>query len=208
MKIGVIGNGNMGGALGKLWSSRGHKIMFGSRNPEHVKTMAGISPNVNSGSIPDAVRFGDVMLLAVPWQGVENVFGLAGPLPGKIIIDCTNPLSENYMSLVLGFNTSGAEEIARMSQGARVVKAFNTIAAAVLSRPRFDDVLATALYCGDDSEAKKVVAALIKELGFEAIDAGPLQNARYLEPMGEMFVQLAFGQNMGFDMAWKLLRRK
>jgi len=208
MKIGVIGNGNMGGALGKLWSSRGHKIMFGSRNPEHVKTMAGISPNVNSGSIPDAVRFGDVMLLAVPWQGVENVFGLAGPLPGKIIIDCTNPLSENYMSLVLGFNTSGAEEIARMSQGARVVKAFNTIAAAVLSRPRFDDVLATALYCGDDSEAKKVVAGLIKELGFEAIDAGPLQNARYLEPMGEMFVQLAFGQNMGFDMAWKLLRRK
>jgi predicted dinucleotide-binding enzyme len=72
MKIGVIGNGNMGGALGKLWSSRGHKIMFGSRNPESVKTMAGISPNVNSGSIADAVRFGEVILLAVPWQGVEK----------------------------------------------------------------------------------------------------------------------------------------
>ncbi|MCI0615936.1 NAD(P)-binding domain-containing protein, partial [bacterium] len=79
MKIGVIGNGNMGGALGKLWSSRGHKIMFGSRNPESVKTMAGISPNVNSGSIADAVRFGEVILLAVPWHGVENVFRLAGP---------------------------------------------------------------------------------------------------------------------------------
>ena len=208
MKIGVIGNGNMGGALGRLWSSRGHKIMFGSRNPEHVKTMAGISPNVNSGSIADAVRFGDVILLAVPWAGVENVFRLSGPLPGKIIIDCTNPLSENYMSLVVGFNTSAAEEIAKMSQGARVVKAFNTIAAAVLSKPRFEDTDATALYCGDDAEAKKVVAGLIKELGFEAIDAGPLQNARYLEPMGEMFVQLAFGQNMGWDMAWKLLRRK
>jgi 8-hydroxy-5-deazaflavin:NADPH oxidoreductase len=208
MKIGVIGNGNMGGALGKLWSSRGHKIMFGSRNPESVKTMAGISPNINSGSIPDAVRFGEVILLAVPWQGVENVFRLAGPLNGKIIIDCTNPLSENYMSLVVGFNTSGAEEIAKMADGARVVKAFNTIAAAVLSRPRFDNEDATALYCGDDVEAKKVVAGLIKELGFEAIDAGPLQNSRYLEPMGEMFVQLAFAQNMGFDMAWKLLRRK
>ncbi|HEY7161481.1 MAG TPA: NAD(P)-binding domain-containing protein, partial [Acidobacteriota bacterium] len=104
MKIGVIGNGNMGGALGKLWSSRGHKIMFGSRNPESVKTMAGISPNVNSGSIADAARFGDVILLAVPWQGVENVFRLTGPLSGKIVIDCTNPLSENYMSLVVGFN--------------------------------------------------------------------------------------------------------
>ncbi|MCI0442297.1 NADPH-dependent F420 reductase [bacterium] len=208
MKIGVIGNGNMGGALGKLWSSRGHKIMFGSRNPESVKTMAGISPNINSGSIPDAVRFGEVILLAVPWHGVENVFRLAGPVSGKIIIDCTNPLAENYMSLVVGFDTSGAEEIAKMAPGARVVKAFNTVASGVLARPKFDDVDATALYCGDDAEAKKVVAGLIKELGFEAIDSGPLMNARYLEPMAEMFVQLSFGQNMGFDMAWKLLRRK
>jgi NADPH-dependent F420 reductase len=208
MKIGVIGNGNMGGALGKLWSSRGHKIMFGSRNPEHVKTMAGISPNVNSGSIQDAVRFGEVILLAVPWQGVENVFRLAGPIPGKIIIDCTNPLAENYMSLVVGFNTSGAEEIAKMAQGARVVKAFNTVSSGVLSRPRFDDSDATVLYCGDDAEAKKIVAGLIKELGFEAIDAGPLTNSRYLEPMAEMFVQLMFAQGMGADMAWKLLRRK
>ena len=208
MKIGVIGNGNMGGALGKLWSSRGHKIMFGSRNPESVKTMAGISPNVNSGSIPDAVRFGEVILLAVPWQGVENVFRLNGPISGKIIIDCTNPLSENYMSLVVGFNTSGAEEIARLSQGARVVKAFNNVAASVLSRPRFDDTDATVIYCGDDAEAKRIVAGLIKELGFEAIDGGPLQNSRYLEPMAELFLQLSFVQNMGFDMAWKLLRRK
>jgi 8-hydroxy-5-deazaflavin:NADPH oxidoreductase len=208
MKIGVIGNGNMGGALGRLWSSRGHKIMFGSRNPEHVKTMSGISPNVNSGSIPDAVRFGDVILLAVPWHGVENVFRLAGAIPGKIIIDCTNPLSENYMSLVVGFNTSGAEEIAKMAQGARVVKAFNTVAASVLSRPRFDDIDATVIYCGDDAEAKKVVTGLIKELGFDAVDGGPLQNSRYLEPMAELFLQLSFGQNMGFDMAWKLLRRK
>ncbi len=208
MKIGVIGNGNMGGALGKLWSSRGHKIMFGSRNPESVKTMAGISPNVNSGSIPDAVRFGEVTLLAVPWAGVENALRLAGPMSGKILIDCTNPLSENYMSLVVGFDTSGAEEIAKMAPGARVVKAFNTVASGVLARPKFDDVDATVLYCGDDSEAKKVVAGLIKELGFEAIDSGPLMNARYLEPMAEMFVQLMFAQNMGFDMAWKLLRRK
>ncbi len=208
MKIGVIGNGNMGGALGKLWSSRGHKIMFGSRNPESVKTMAGISPNVNSGSIPDAVRFGEVILLAVPWVGVENALRLAGPMSGKILIDCTNPLSENYMSLVVGFDTSGAEEIAKMAAGVRVVKAFNTVASGVLARPKFDDVDATVLYCGDDAEAKKVVAGLIKELGFEAIDGGPLMNARYLEPMAEMFVQLMFAQNMGFDMAWKLLRRK
>ena len=208
MKIGVIGNGNMGGALGKLWSSRGHKIMFGSRNPESVKTFAGISPNVNSGSIADAVRFGEVILLAVPWQGVENVFQLAGQTSGKIIIDCTNPLAENYMSLVVGFDTSGAEEIAKIATGARVVKAFNTVAAAVLSRPRFDDTDATVIYCGDEAEAKKVVAGLIKELGFEAIDGGALKNSRYLEPMAQMFLQLCFGQNMGFDMAWKLLRRK
>ncbi|MCI0615583.1 NAD(P)-binding domain-containing protein, partial [bacterium] len=163
---------------------------------------------VNSGSIADAVRFGEVILLAVPWHGVENVFRLAGPVSGKIIIDCTNPLAENYMSLVVGFDTSGAEEIAKMAAGARVVKAFNTVSSAVLSRPRFDETDATVVYCGDDVEAKKVVAGLIKELGFEAIDGGPLKNSRYLEPMAQMFLQLSFGQNMGFDMAWKLLRRK
>jgi predicted dinucleotide-binding enzyme len=208
MKIGVIGNGNMGGALGKLWSSRGHKIMFGSRNPESVKTMAGISPNINSGSIPDAARFGEAILLAVPWVGVENALRLAGSISGKILIDCTNPLSENYMSLVVGFNSSGAEEIAKMSPGSLVVKAFNTVASGVLSRPRFDDNHATVVYCGDDVEAKKVVAGLINEIGFEAIDGGPLKNSRYLEPMAEMFIQLSFGQGMGTDMAWKLLRRK
>lgn len=208
MKIGVIGNGNMGGALGRLWASRGHEVMFGSRNPEAVKTMAGITPNVNSGSIADTARFGETILLAVPWQGVENALHLAGPMSGKILIDCTNPLSENFMSLVLGFHTSAAEEIAKMAPDARVVKAFNTVASGVLSRPRFDEMDATVFYCGDIAEAKKVVAGLIKELGFEAVDAGPLKNARYLEPMAEMFLQLSFGQGMGADMAWKLLRRR
>src|SRR5512145_3352815 len=105
MKIGIIGTGNMGSALGRLWAAKGHQIMFGSRNPESVKTMAGFNLNVNSGKISDAAKFGDAVLLAVPWEGVEDALKQAAPLQGKIIIDCTNPLTRDYMQLTVGFTT-------------------------------------------------------------------------------------------------------
>ncbi len=207
MKIGVIGTGNMGDGLGRLWASRGHKITFGSRNPESVRTMAGINVNISSGSIADAARFGEVVLLAVPWDGVENALRMAGPLTGKILIDCTNPLTENYLELVIGFSTSAGEEIAKMVPDARVVKAFNAVSSATLSKPVFNSVPATVFYCGDDPEAKRIVAKLITDLAFEAVDSGPLKNARYLEPMAELFVQLAYAQGMGPEMAYKLLKK-
>jgi NADPH-dependent F420 reductase len=207
MKIGVIGTGNMGDGLGRLWASRGHKVMFGSRNPESVRTMAGITPNISSASVEAATRHGEVILLAVPWNGVESSIRSAGSFSGKILIDCTNPLTENFMDLVVGFNTSGAEEIAKLATGAKVVKAFNTVSSVILAKPAFNSIAATVFYCGDDAEAKKVTAKLISDLGFEPIDAGPLKMARYLEPMAQLFIQLAFSQNMGSEMAFKLLRK-
>jgi NADPH-dependent F420 reductase len=207
MKIGVIGTGNMGDGLGRLWASRGHKVTFGSRNPENVRTMAGFTSNINSSSIREAASFGEVILLAVPWSGVENALKLAGPLSGKILVDCTNPLTENFMDLVVGFNTSAAEEIAKMAPDARVVKAFNAVSSATLSKPVFNSIPSTVFYCGDDPEAKRVVAKLITDLAFEPVDAGPLRNARYLEPLAELFIQLAYTQGMGPEMAFKLLRK-
>jgi NADPH-dependent F420 reductase len=207
MKIGVIGTGNMGDGLGRLWASRGHKVMFGSRNPDTVRTMAGINPNISSGSIPSAAGFGEVILLAVPWNAVDQALSKAGPISGKIVIDCTNPLTDNFMELVIGFNTSAAEEIAKKLPDARVVKAFNAVSSAILSKPSFNSIPGTIFYCGDDPEAKKVVAKLISDLGFEPIDAGPLKISRYLEPMAELFIHLAYTQGMGPDMAFKLLKR-
>jgi predicted dinucleotide-binding enzyme len=111
------------------------------------------------------------------------------------------------MDLVIGFSTSGAEEIAKMASGARVVKAFNTVSSVTLSKPAFNSIASTVFYCGDDAEAKKTVAKLIGDLAFEPIDAGPLKNARYLEPMAELFIQLAYSQGMNAEMAFKLLRK-
>ncbi len=207
MKIGVIGTGNMGDGLGRLWATRGHKVMFGSRNPETVRTMAGITPNISSGSIESAAKHGEVILLAVPWSGVDHALEKAGSMSGKILIDCTNPLTDNFMDLVVGFNTSAGEEIAKKLPDVRVVKAFNAVSSVTLSKPSFNSIPGTIFYCGDDSEAKKVVSKLISDLGFEPIDSGPLKNARYLEPMAELFIQLAYSQGMGAEMAFKLLKR-
>lgn len=206
MQIGIIGTGNMGGNLGRLWAAKGHRIMFGSRDPH--KTLPALSnKQVGIGTIADGAKFGEAVLLATPWHATQEIIQHAGSLEGKILIDCTNPLTPDFMSLTLGFNTSGAEEIAKWAPGARVVKAFNSIAAGVLSKPNFGAQPATAFYCGDDASAKKVVAQLAAEIGFEAIDVGSLKNARLLEPLALLFVQLAFGQGMGPELAWKLLRR-
>ncbi len=112
------------------------------------------------------------------------------------------------MSLVLGHTTSAGEEIAKWALGAKVVKAFNTVLAPVIhSSPQFGNQTATVFYCGDDAAAKAIVAGLAKESDFDPVDAGPLKNARYLEALTELLVQLAYGLGMGTDIAIKLLRR-
>ncbi|MBI3988491.1 MAG: NADPH-dependent F420 reductase [candidate division NC10 bacterium] len=210
MNIGIIGTGNMGSGLGKLWAGKGHKVLFGSRDPQKANTLASsIGPNASGGTIADAAKFGEAVLLATPWAATRDAINAAGSLVGKILIDCTNPLAPDYMSLVVGHTTSGAEEIAKWATGAKVVKAFNAVFAQVLhsGNPLFGSEPATIFYCGDDAQAKGIVAGLITELDFEAIDAGPLKNARALEPLGELFVQLGYGLGMGTNIAVKVLRR-
>jgi hypothetical protein len=209
MNIGIIGTGNMGSGLGKLWAGAGHQVLFGSREPGKAKALASsIGSNTTDGTYAEAAQFGEAVLLAVPWAGVEASIKAAGSLEGKILLDCTNPMTPDYMALVVGHTTSGAEEIARLAAGARVVKAFNHIYAQIIhSSPQFGSQNATAFYCGDDGSAKETVAGLMKEIGFEPVDAGPLQSARYLEPLAELCVQLAYAQGMGTDQALKLIRR-
>ena len=209
MKIGIIGTGNMGSGLGKLWANQGHEVMFGSRNPDHAKELArNIEGNVQGGSYSEAAAFGDTVLLAVPWRGVEEAVSACGSLAGKIVMDCTNPMTPDFMQLVVGHNSSGAEEIAKIAPEAKVVKAFNHIYAQVIhSSPQFGNQRANVFIAGDDGDARQTVANLIKEIGFEPIDAGPLQNARYLEPLAELCVQLAYVQGMGTDQAMVLARR-
>lgn len=209
MKIGIIGTGNMGSGLAKLWANQGHEVLLGSRDPERANEVAGsIEGSVQGGSYAEATAFGDSVLLAVPWQAVEESLAACGSLSGKILIDCTNPMTPDYMQLVVGHDTSGAEEIARMAPGAKVVKAFNHIYAQIIhSSPQFGDRRANVFIAGEDTEAKQTVADLIKEIGFEPVDSGPLQNARYIEPVAELVVHLAYAQGMGTDQALVLVQR-
>jgi len=210
LKIGVLGTGVMGAALGRYVAGNGHMLMFGSRTPDKARGLAErIGPDVSVGTYSEAVEFGELVVIATRWAHTRDVIDSSGPFGGKILLDCTNPETPDARGLVIGHTTSGAEEIARWAAGARVVKAFNHIYAELLdSGSRFGSDNATVFYCGDDREAKEIVAGLVSEGGFDPVDAGPLQNARYLEPAAQLIVQLVRVLEMGpSNVAFKLLRR-
>ena len=209
MKIGIIGSGNIGSGLGKIWAQKGHRIIFSfSRNQGKLKALADSVANASAGSPAEAVQQSEVILLSVRWGNLKEVLDKAGPLKGKIVIDCTNPLKPDLSELALGHTTSAAEEIANMVPGAKVVKAFNSVFADIYhSESRlFGSRMATMFYCGDDG-AKTIVARLIRETGFEPIDAGPLKIARCLEPLAMLMIQLGYGLGMGTNIALNLIRR-
>jgi len=210
MNIGIIGSGNIGSGLGKIWVQKSHKVIFSfSRNQEKLKTLAVTGQNSSSGSPAEAVQHSEVLLLSVRWENVVEALKAAGPLKDKILIDCTNPLKPGLSELAIGHATSAAEEIAKMAPGAKVVKAFNSVFADIYhSESRlFGSRMPTMFYCGDDDGAKTTVARLIRETGFEPIDAGPLKSARYLEPLAMLMIQLGYGQGMGTNIALNLVRR-
>jgi hypothetical protein len=185
-------------------------VMFGSRTPAKAERLAAATgANAAGGSYSEALEFGEVIVIATRWANTHDVIAQAGSFRGKILLDCTNPETPDARGLVIGHTTSGAEEIAKWASGARVVKAFNHVYAELLdSDPRFDSGNATVFYCGDDREAKEVVAGLAREGGFDPVDAGPLRNARYLEPAAQLMVQLVRVLEMGpSNVAFKLLRR-
>lgn len=210
MNIGIIGSGNVGSGLGRLWAQKDHRIIFSfSRNTEKLKVLADTGSNTSSGSPAEAVLQSEIILLSVRWDTVRDALKAAGPLDGKIVIDCTNPLREDLMGLAIGHTTSAAEEIAKMAPGARVVKAFNSVFAEVYhSESRlFGSRMPTMFYCGDDGDAKKIAAKLIRETGFIPTDSGPLTSARYLEPLAMLMIQLGYRQGMGTNIALDLIMR-
>lgn len=209
MKIGIIGTGAMGGALGKLWAAQGHEVTFSySRNPQKLEQLAREAGNGAKAGTPQEASAADVVLMSVLWNRIDDALAAAGSLTGKIVIDCMLPMTADDSALALGHTTSGGEELARRS-GARVVKAFNQIFSDVLvaENREFGVDTPTMFYCGDDVEAKQVVKGLIEQAGFEAVDAGVLERARYLEPLGLLIGKLALEEGLGEQIGLKLLRR-
>lgn len=210
MKIGVIGSGNVGGALGKGWARKGHSVMFGVRDasdPQLTSLLKQAGANARSGSVPEAAAFGEVVVFATPWPATQDAVRSAGNLSGKILLDCTNPLKPDLSGLEVGLTTSGGEQVASWAGGARVVKIFNTTGSNNMENPAYPQGPTTMFYCGDDASAKKAAAQLGTDLGFEAIDAGGLAIARLLEPYATLWIHLAIHQGMGRDFAFRIMRR-
>lgn len=211
MRISVIGAGNVGGALGRLWAAKGHDIVFGVQDPASAKTQAlvqSIGRRARSAGVAEAAAAAEVVVLAVPWRAAEQALRAAGNLAGKTLIDCTNPLTADLSGLTIGTSDSAGEQVARWATGAKVVKAFNTIGAGSFSSPQFGGERASMLIAGDDAAAKATVGQLATELGFDVVDAGPLKTARWLEAVGMLWIHLALAQGWGpSGHAFKILRR-
>lgn len=210
MKIGVIGTGNVGATLGCRWAKAGHEVVFGARDPEGEKVRAVLrdaGDHARATTVVEAAAGSEVVVLATPWDATRSAVESAGDLAGRILVDCTNPIAPGLLGLSVGLTTSAGEQVAEWATGARVVKAFNTIGSNVMADPAFGDEAATLLICGDDAEAKSVVSELASALGFDVVDAGALAVSRYLEPLAMLWINLAYTQQLGRDIAFKLLRR-
>ena len=210
MNIGILGSGNVGAALGAQWAKAGHKIVFAARDPQSAsvqKAVAAAGANARSGTAAEASAASEILLVATPWAATEIAIAGAGDVTGKIIIDATNPLQDDLSGLIVGTTTSAGEKVQLLATGARVVKAFNTIGSNIMDDPSFGSEKALMMYCGDDAGAKEVVGQLATEIGFDALDLGPLTMARVLEPMALLWISLAYARGLGRDIAFKLMKR-
>ena len=209
MRIAILGSGNMGGALGRLLAAAGHDVSFSySRDPAKLERLARASGvRARATSPADAVRDADVVILAVHWGRVPHVLRAAGSVRGKILIDCTNPMTPSDDALAVGHRVSGGEIVAQRARGARVVKAFNTVPSELLRAGA--EVLPerpAVCYCGKDAGAKRVVARLIRQVGFEPVDCGALTTARYLEPLALLVAELAYNQGRRPEVGVRFVR--
>jgi 8-hydroxy-5-deazaflavin:NADPH oxidoreductase len=200
MKIGILGSGLMGAKLGRLWATCGHHVTFAySRDPAKLERLAREARG-ESGSVAEALEGADAVILAVHWSRIDDVLGQAGDLAGLVVLNCCVPLDDSDTDLVVGTTTSGAEELARLRPRARWVSCFNTSPS-----ESFDGVFARKaqtprphlLLYGDDAGAKEVAGTLIRDIGFDPLEAGGLRTARFVEPFAMVTAELAYGQPGG-----------
>lgn len=211
MRVGILGSGLMGAKLGTIFARAGHDVVFSyartERKLEEIARRA--KGRARAGTPREAARRADAILLAVHWSRMEDVLGQAGDLSGQAIVSCSLPMSEDDTALVLAHTWSGAEELAKRLPGAHVVAAFGTVPSEVLFdvyERRRRAKRPSLVYCGDDRRAKRVAASLIRDVGFDPVDSGPLRIARYLEPFTLLVAQLAYEGKGGPRLAYRFER--
>ena len=201
MKITIIGAGNMGAAFAGQLAKAGHDVQIASRSAEKAETVA--TQTGARAVAPTEAQNADIIVLATAYGDAVPALQSVGNLDGKVVIDITNPLTADYMGLTIGNSTSAAEEIANALPQVKLVKGFNTIFAQRLAAGPVaaDGQTIPVFLASDDDDAKKSVAELAASLGFGTVDAGPLKNARYLEPLAGLNIYLGYGAGRGTEIA-------
>jgi hypothetical protein len=212
MRIGILGSGLMGSKLGTIFARAGHDVVFSNSHSERkLKRLAReAKAHARAGTPHEATLKADALLLAVHWSRVDDVLKQAGDLAGKGIVSCSLPMNATDTALAVAHTSSGAEALARKARKANVVSAFSTVPSEVLFKAfgakRRTRRRPSLMYCGDEQEAKEVAATLIRDVGFDPVDAGPLRIARYLEPFSLAMAQLAYEGDEGPEIAYRLER--
>lgn len=190
-KIGIIGAGNVGSAIARGLKRAGHDVRTVGNDTEKLRETA---------------AWAEIVLLAVPFDAIDDVLEAAdGALSDKILIDATNAL-DAQMNLAVGFTTSGAEVLQSKVPGAWVVKAFNTVFAQHMDTGKLGEKPLTAFVASDYADARETVLELAGGIGFDTVDAGPLKNARLLEPLAYLNIQLGYVLGLGTQIGFKLAR--
>lgn len=190
-KIGIVGKGNVGRAIQRGLSRAGHEVQVVGKDPAAVRRTA---------------AWAEVLILAVPFGAVDDALkALGDSAAGKVLVDVTNALTAD-MQLALGYTTSGGEELQKKAPGVKVVKAFNTVFAQHMDTGQVKGEKLALLVSGNDASAKELVLALGRDIGFDAVDAGPLRNARWLESLGYLNILLGYVQKLGPDIGFRLVR--
>ena len=199
MRVAIVGNGNVGSALGSNIAEAGHEVVYGVRGPK-IGTESG--GGIPLRSVAEAAAHADVIILAVHWPAVDDALKACGNIDGRILVDCTNPYDfQNALAALVPADQSAASLIAEKTT-AKVVKAFNQVGAAVMADARTRQVRPLQFVASDHDDARALVLQLARDIGFDARDGGGIEYARELEGMARLWIAQAFAHGMEPTTAW------
>jgi 8-hydroxy-5-deazaflavin:NADPH oxidoreductase len=210
MKIGIIGSGEVAQTLGAGFLKYGHEVVLGTRDPAKLADWVKTNPKGKAASVPEAGKFGEVIVLAVKGTAASDALRAAG-VGGKVVIDAVNPIADAPPENgVLRFFTSAKESFMEMLQKdfptAKFVKAFNSVGAPFMVDPKFSGGKPTMFICGDDAAAKATVTKILDQFGWETADMGSSVSARAIEPLCILWCLPGFLRNE-WNHAFKLLKQ-
>jgi predicted dinucleotide-binding enzyme len=212
MKVGIIGSGDVGQTLGSGFLKHGHEVMMGTREAGKLAEWAKTNRGGKVGTFAEAAKFGEVVAVAVKGTAAADALRKAGKenLAGKVIIDANNPIADappvnGVLRFYTDINESLMEKLQKEFAGAKFVKAFNSVGAALMINPKFKEGRPTMFICGNDEGAKKTVGSILEQFGWETADMGKVEAARAIEPLCMLWCIPGFLKNE-WGHAFKLLK--